>query len=116
MSADFISFNKQLEQPASVCNNLRNIRSGRDGLNEDLAIFKRMITGDASTIDQFDLAVQNFGFGGWVPSNAVTDAQRTLAKASWDELNSLAAKLNAPGGSGDATGAATDQACAKHGV
>ncbi len=116
MATTFISFDKTREQPASVCNALRSVRDGRNNLNADIAIFKTMITGDASTIDQFDLAVQTYGFGGWVASNAVTDAQRTLAQQSWNELNSLAAKLDEASGVGDSTGAAIDQACAKHGV
>lgn len=116
MATTFLPLNKSMEQPSSVCNSRRAVRNGRDELNHDLAIMRTMIDGDGSSIAQFDLVVQNYGYGGWVANNAVTDAMRTIAQESWNELNSVAAKLSAPGGQGDATGAAIDQACSKHGV
>ncbi len=89
-------------------------RAARDGLRNQLALLATMLSGDGTLISHFDRMVTEVGYGGWVANNAVTDAQRTEAKASWDELNSLSAKLSAT--TGDVTGTAITQACAKHGV
>ncbi len=93
---------------------LLQARNARDGLENTLAVMATMLSGDGSSIAHFDALVKHVGYGGWVFDNAVTDPQRTEAKASWDELNSLSAKLSATGG--DVTGIAISQACSKHGV
>lgn len=89
-------------------------RNARDGLKNQLAIMFTMLSGDGSAIAHFDRLVTEFGYGGWVAPNQVTDLQRTDAKASWDELNSVSSKLSAT--TGDVTGTAITQACSKHGV
>lgn len=116
MATTNIQYSKSSDMGLNINVGLSGLHRDRDRLNSELAVMRTMITGDASTIDQFDIVVQNGGYGGWTANNAVTDSQRTAAKASWDELNSLLAKLNAPSGTGDSTGAALDQCCAKHGV
>jgi hypothetical protein len=116
MAVTFIEYSKSTEQGGRVSSHLASVRAGRDGLTADLAVFQSMLSGDGSSIAHFDLAVKKYGFGGWVSDNEVTNDQRTAAKASWDELNSVSFKLNSPSGTGDSTGAAINQACAKHGV
>ncbi len=114
MAATFIDMSRGTEFGSNNARLLRLARDARDGLGNQLALMNTMLSGDGSSIAHFDLVVQEVGYGGWVANNAVTDAQRTQAKSSWDELNSLYAKLSAT--TGDVTGTAISQACAKHGV
>ncbi len=114
MSATFIDMSRSTEVGRNNASYLLQARNARDGLVHQLAIMATMLSGDGSAIAHFDLVVTEVGYGGWEANNAVTDAQRTAAKASWDELNSLSAKLSAT--TGDVTGTAISQACSKHGV
>ncbi len=110
----FIDMSRATSYGSSTAAALKMARDARDGLKNLLAIFTTMLSGDGTLIAHFDQMVMSVGYGGWVAANAVTDAQRTAAKASWDELNSLSAKLSAT--TGDVTGTAITQACSKHGV
>jgi hypothetical protein len=56
-----------------------------------------MIDGDGSSIAHFDEVVRRLGVGGWVADNAVTDAQRIIAKALWDEFQSAYSKVSGDG-------------------
>lgn len=114
MAVTFIPLNRATDGGRDVINLLLQARTARDGLENRLAVMATMLSGDGSSIAHFDVMVQQMGYGGWEANNAVTDAQRTQAKASWDELNSLSAKLSAT--TGDVTGTAITQACSKHGV
>jgi hypothetical protein len=114
MATTFINMSRVTEAGQNNARFLRMARDARDGLRNQLALMFTMIDGDGSSIAHFDQMVTEVGYGGWVANNAVTDAQRTQAKASWDELNSLSAKLSAV--TGDVTGTAITQGCAKHGV
>ncbi len=114
MAVTFITMSRSTPYGAANANSLRQARDARDGLRDQLALMNTMLSGDGSSIAHFDRVVTEVGYGGWAANNAVTDAQRTEAKASWDEMNSLYAKLSAT--TGDVTGTAITQACAKHGV
>lgn len=114
MATTFIDMDRGTEFGRNNAAYLKMARDARDGLKNQLALMATMLSGDGSSIAHFDQMVTEVGYGGWVANNAVTDAQRTQAKASWDELNSLYAKISAT--TGDVTGTAITQACAKHGV
>ncbi len=114
MAVTFINMSRASEVGRNNAAYLLAARNARDGLKNQLAIMATMLSGDGSSIAHFDQMVTEVGYGGWVADNPVTDPQRTAAKASWDELNSLSAKLSAT--TGDVTGTAITQACAKHGV
>lgn len=117
MATTFIDFNDQTAIGRKISRGLQMTKEARDVIRDVIAIMQTAISGDASNINQFDLVVTEGGFGGWTAGNAITDAMRTEAKSSWDELNSLYAKLNCPGGQTAAdVGPAITQACAKHGV
>lgn len=90
---------------------LRAIREGRAILNQELAAADQARDGDGSLAAHYDLWALKRGF--LANDYASADA---AAKAGYDELSSLAFKLNRASGQGDATGAAIDQACAKFGV
>ena len=114
MSVTFIDMSRATEFGRNNALFLKMARDSRDGLVHQLALMTTMLSGDGSSIAHFDQVVMSVGYGGWVANNAVTDAQRTQAKSSWDEMNSLSAKMSAT--TGDVTGTAITQACAKHGV
>lgn len=117
MATTFIDFNDQSALGRKIVRGVQMPKEGRDVLRDAIAIMQTTITGDASTIDQFDLTVKEGGFGGWTIGNAVTDAMRTQAKSSWDELNSLYAKLTCPAGQSVAdVGPAITNCASKHGV
>ncbi len=114
MAVTFIDMARSTEFGGRNATYLRMARDARDGLENQLALMQTMLSGDGSSIAHFDKMVTAVGYGGWTADNAVTDPQRTQAKASWDELQSLSAKLSAI--TGDVTGTAITQACSKHGV
>lgn len=105
MAITFIDMNKQSDLGRTDARALQMIREGRELLKTNLAIKATMIDGDGSDAAQFTRLTSEQGF----ESNA-------LAKASWDELNSVSTILNKPSGQGDAAGQALNQACAKHGI
>ena len=62
---------------------LTQLEQGHDGLNDIVAATQLMIDGDGSNVSHFEEVMVRYGF----PST-------TVAKAAWDELNSLRFKLN----------------------
>ena len=88
-----IQFNGQPDYGQAFRSHLAQREAGRRGLIDDRDVMQTMIDGDGSQIGHFDEVVRRFGFGGWVANNAVTDTQRTVAKAAWDELNSYLGKI-----------------------
>jgi hypothetical protein len=95
-----------------VVEGLEKIRDGVALLGEALAIEVQMIdggTGGAGTPANFDLLTSAGGF-----TSGDYASGDHAAKASFDEVSSLYAKLTKI--DGDAVGLALPQACAKHGV
>ena len=78
-----INFNASLPHGALLRSALNNFESGRNGLNAVIACTQLMIDGDGSQAAHFTEVMSRYGF---------TDT--ATAKAAWEELNSLAAKLN----------------------
>lgn len=111
MAANFILFNENSEPMSRVVAGLQKLRDGRELLRQALAVEVQMVDGSTGTAANFDV----FTLAGGFASGDYATADHA-AKASFDEVNSLYAKLTQPGGQGDATGAALDQCCAKHGV
>ena len=62
---------------------LQGLNNGFDDLNEVLANMNHMLNGDGTAEAHFTEMTARYGFG----TNAI-------AKAGWDELNSVMAKLN----------------------
>ena len=62
---------------------LTQLESGFNSLNNVLNSMNHMVDGDGSDIAHFDEMVVRYGF-----------PDTTTAKAAWDELNSVLAKLN----------------------
>ncbi len=96
---------------ARVLQALRAIREGRAILGQEIAVALQMRDGDGSLASHYDVFASKKGY----VANDYADAN-TAAKAGFDELNSLYAKLVKPAGQGDETGVAIDQACGKFGV
>ncbi len=106
MSTTNIVYSADTDIRRRITNALRQIRDSRDELRDILAVMQTGIDGDASNATQFTRVA---AIGGFVDNDT--------AKASWDELNSVYAKLVTPGGQTAAdVGPAISQACAKHGV
>lgn len=111
MAANHIKFNDQTFFGRSIKRALQMIREGREVLGNVREAMIQARDGDGSDAAHYDLLATEAGYaaGDYATANAA-------AKASFDELDSLHAKLTAPGGVGDSTGAAITQAAAKHGV
>lgn len=83
MAVNHIAFNDQTNHGRILRRALQHVEEGLKELNDLLATMQQMIDGDGSQAAHFTYATEKFGFG----SDAIT-------KAAWDELNSLASKLN----------------------
>ena len=81
----------------------RRVMTGAETLLDEgkdlLAVYQQMIDGDGSNISHFDYVVRRFKYGGHdgTAGTAVTDAQRTVAKAAWDEFQSFMSKFTGDG-------------------
>lgn len=109
MAAPFVEVDQN--KATRILQALRAIREGRAILGQEIASAVQKRDGDGSLAAHYDVFAAKLGF----VANDYADAN-TAAKAGFDELDSLYAKLIKPAGQGDATGAAIDQACAKFGV
>lgn len=83
MAVSHIVFNPSPSWGALLKGALNSLEHGLQDLNNVTACMTRMIDGDGSDPAQFTYMTNRFGFS--------TNAD---AKAAWDELNSLAGKLN----------------------
>jgi hypothetical protein len=110
MAANHIIFNKQHDVMRQAVRGMQLIREGRDVLAQARASMLQMRDGDGSQASHYDLLANAAGFGAGDYGSA--DA---AAKASFDEVDSLAFKLTTNSSVSDMT-AAIDQCCAKHGV
>lgn len=111
MAANFIDFDRQSDVGRQIARGLQLIREGREALSNARAILIQMRDGDGSDAAHYDLVAIEVGY-----QAADFASANAAAKASFDELDSLHAKITAGAGSGDSTGAAITQACAKHGI
>lgn len=111
MAAAFIDLNRETELGRMKARGLQMIREGRQLLAQARAIEIQMRDGDGTqdahyTLNATEQGVQPAGYA----------SAAAAARASFNECDSLIVKLTQPSGQGDSTGAAIDQACAKHGV
>lgn len=83
MATSNLYFNDTLQHGRLLRGALTHLEQGVDLLNDLLACMTRMIDGDGSDASQFGEVMTRFAFTSTVN-----------AKAAWDELNSLQAKLN----------------------
>lgn len=110
MAANFIKFNQQSDLGRRLVRGLQLIREGREVLRQWRAAMIQGCDGATNVAANFDMMATEVGYsaGDYADANAAT-------MASFAEIDSLYAKLTATS-TGDVTGAAIDQACAKHGV
>lgn len=82
MALDHILFNDGLPHGRILRNALTQLENGLDSLDDCIKAIQHMIDGDGTSATHFTYVQQRFSF-----------ADTTAAKAAWDELNSLYAKL-----------------------
>lgn len=82
MAISKIAFNDGLPHGAMLRRALTNLELGQEGLVDILAAMVLMIDGDGSQVTHFDEVMTRFAF----PST-------TVAKAAYDELQSLRSKI-----------------------
>lgn len=106
MAETHIAIDPNKDLARDIRRGLELILEGRRVLNDALAVFATMKDGDGSQASHFTYATSKLG----TDSDAKT-------KAAWDELNSVAFKLNTVSGDPavEAVGTAIDQANAKLG-
>lgn len=83
MSVAHLAFNDQTNHGRILRRALQQQEDGLDGLNDVISTLQLMIDGDGSQAAHFAYATTKFGF-----------SDDATAKAAWEELNSLAFKLN----------------------
>lgn len=105
MAAAFIDYDPTTPAGRLMARALQLLREGKEVLSHVREILIQMRDGNGSQDAHYALNATEIGF-----------ASATTARASFEELDSLHAKVTAGAGVGDATGAAIIQACAKHGV
>lgn len=93
MAISHLQFGNSTTAASNLRSGLQQLESGRETLIKVLAQMATMLSGDGSSIAHFDEVVIRFGVNDYATGQAVTDAQRTVAKGLWDELNSCMAKL-----------------------
>lgn len=111
MGAPYIPFNKDTDPMRSAMGGIRLIMQGRAQLAAARAVMIQQCNGTTDTATHFAQLATLGGFS----AGDYADAN-TAAMNAYLEIDSLNAKLNAPSGTGDATGAAIDQAAGKLGV
>jgi len=94
MAMTHLQFGNSTSASQYLRSGLSSLESGIDTLTKCLAQMATMLSGDGSSIAHFDEVVIRFAVADYTTGQAVTDAQRTVAKGIWDELNSCMAKLN----------------------
>ena len=110
MAANFIELDKATDRGRGLTRGLQMIREGLELLVHERDVMIQMRDGDGSQAAHYDVLASEAGY----IANDYADAN-AAAKASFDELDSLLAKLNTDG-SVSFVKAAIYQACAKHGV
>lgn len=110
MAANLIKFDTTKPIPRQIARALELIREGRQTLINIRAAMIQARDGDGSQASHYDLLASEGGYqaGDYADANAA-------AKASFDELDSLHAKLTTDA-SVSSVMTAISQACAKHGI
>jgi hypothetical protein len=110
MAANHIIFNKQHDVMRQAVRGMQLLREGRDVLSEARAALIQMRDGDGAQAAHYNLLAAQAGFqaGDYADASAA-------AKASFDEIDSVWAKV-ATDGATSSVSAAISQAAAKHGV
>jgi aspartokinase-like uncharacterized kinase len=83
MAVNHITFNQSNQHGSMLHFAVDNLEKGLEGLNDVIAVMVLMIDGDGSQASQFTYMTSKFGF-----------SDDAASKAAFDELNSLASKLN----------------------
>ena len=111
MAAAFIPANKDIDPTRSAIGAIRLIMQGVSMLGASRAVMIQQCDGATNIAANFALmaSLGQYSAGGYADAN-------TAAMNAFAEIDSLYAKLTAPAGVGDATGAAIAQAAGKLGV
>ncbi len=104
MAATNLTYDRQAVGISACLNGMIQIRNGRDMMRNGIAELQTMISGDGSQDSHYANMATVCGF----PDGAT-------ARASWNELNSMYAKISQDG-STDSVATAITQCCAKHGI
>lgn len=97
MAISHLQFNRSTYHGSLLAQGLA-LETAREQLIKARDVMLTMIDGgDASNVANFDEVVRKFGVEGWVADNAPTTAQRTTAKAIYDELSSAISKITTDG-------------------
>jgi hypothetical protein len=88
MPLDHIDFDRTTRHGSLLQSALNQLQNGRETLNDILAGMGHMIDSDGSQDAHYSTMAAKFGFPSLqAPSGAV-------ARAAWNELNSMASKIN----------------------
>jgi len=114
MAFSHIHFNKSTQYGSKLANCLALLERGDDEFTDARELILQMIDGDGSNISHFDEVVRRFGFGDYdvTTQNPPTDAQKTVARNAWLEIESAYSKTSGNGSVTDVR-AARDQLFAK---
>lgn len=110
MAATFIDFDSATPVGRKLSRGLQMLREARDTLRDALALMNELSDGTRTADADFDLLASE---GGYASGDYATAS--AAAKASYDELNSLYAKLSTDASVSNVMTAIT-QAAARHGV
>jgi hypothetical protein len=110
MAANYIELDRQTDVGRQLIRGLQMVREGKEILAAVRDVIIQMRDGDGSQASHYDVVAGEMGY----TANDYADAN-AAAKASFDELDSLMAKINTDN-SVSSVRAAIHQACAKHGI
>ena len=99
MAFSHLHFNRSTQYGAKLRSFLDNFERALEDFSDARDLMIQMIDGDGSAISHFDELVRRFGFGNYdvTTQGAPTDAQRTVAKAAYDEMQSAYSKVSGNG-------------------
>lgn len=99
MAFAHIHFNKNTQYGAKLSTFLTRMEVALDDFADVRDLVLQMIDGDGSDISHFDEVVKRFGFSDYdvMTNNVPTDAQRTVARNAWLEMDSAYSKISGNG-------------------
>ncbi len=92
-----IHFNRNNQYGSKLASSLSQMESADIAQAQQRDEILQMIDGDGSNINQFDEVVKRFEVADYVPNNVPTDAQRTVARNLWLEIDSAYSKTSGDG-------------------